>query len=254
MKTTKTMKNLALAASVICASAVVSSAQQTTTLPSDARTQPGESYLLKANKASGLIGMDVRNQQNEKLGDIKDLAVDLHTGKIAYAVMSVGGFLGIGERYIAVPPSEFSMTPDGKDLVLNADKARIQGAPGFAHNNWPDLNSWQTHSKYWLPGGSALGTSGATVRSGRDTGGTLSESTFTGQVTAVDPGSKMVTVESGTVKHQFLFNDRSTLTLKNDANARLENVKVGDQITVRYHDQDGSKIADSLSDSRIENR
>jgi len=250
----KTIKNLALAASVICASAIAGAAQQTTALPSDARTHAGESYLTKANKASGLIGMDVRNQQNEKLGDIKDLAVDLHTGKIAYAVMSVGGFLGIGERYIAVPPSEFSMTPDGKDLILNADKARIQGAPGFARNNWPDLNSWQTHSKYWLPEGTALGTPGATVRSGRDTGGTLSESTFTGRVTAVDPGSKLVTVENGSVKHQFLVSDQSTLTLKNDANARLDHVKVGDQVTVRYHDQNGSKVADTLSDSHIENR
>ena len=253
----KTMKNLMLVGSVVCATAVGSLAQQTTTAPTDTRNdtqiQSGASYLMKANKASGLIGMDVRNQQNEKLGDIKDLAVDLHTGKIAYAVLSVGGFLGIGDKYIAVPPNEFTMSPDGKDLILNADKAKIQGAPGFAKSNWPDLNSWQTHSTYWLPETSALGTAGA-VRSGRDTGGTLksdvlNEGTVSGRVTSVDAGANALTLEDASGKHQFTFNDHSALTLKNTPSARLENVKVGDEVTIRYHDQNGSKVADTITDS-----
>jgi sporulation protein YlmC with PRC-barrel domain len=256
----KSIKNVLLAGTLVCASAVAGAAQETKTLPGEYRTQPGESVLTKANKASGLIGMDVRNQQNEKLGDIKDLAVDLHTGKIAYAVLSVGGFLGIGDKYIAVPPGEFTLSPDGKELILNADKARIEGAPGFAKTSWPDLNSWQTHSQYWMKDSTALGTAGTAVRSGRESGGTLgttdlSPGTFTGRVTAVDHASNMVTVEDASGKHQFMTSDRSSVTLKNDATARLENLKVGDHVTVRYHDQNGTKVADSISDSqRIENR
>jgi sporulation protein YlmC with PRC-barrel domain len=266
-----TINKLVLAGSIVCASAVAGAAQDLTkplpsaqdstkALPSDYRTQPGESFLTKANKASGLIGMDVRNQQNEKLGDIKDLAVDLHSGRIAYAVLSVGGFLGIGDKYIAVPSSEFSISPDGKELILNADKARLQGAPGFAKNNWPDLNSWQTHSTYWLPEGSAVGTPGATVRTGRETGGTLdtgvlSSGTVAGRVIAVDRGLNVLTVENAAGKHQFLLNERATVTLTSDPNARLESIKVGDHITVRFHDQGGSKVVDTISDSqRIENR
>src|SRR5690242_8496972 len=117
----KMVKNLVLAGSVACLSATALTAQQVTTAPNNYTTRTSESGLTKANKASSLIGMDVRNQQNEKLGDVKDLVVDLHTGKIAYAVLSVGGFLGIGDKYVAVPPNEFQMAPDGKDLILNAD-------------------------------------------------------------------------------------------------------------------------------------
>jgi sporulation protein YlmC with PRC-barrel domain len=99
--------------------------------------------ISKFNKASGLIGMNVHNSQGENLGEIKDLVLDLHSGKVSYAVLSVGGFLGIGDKFIAVPPSVFTMGADDK-LVLNADKAKLQQAPGFAKNNWPDVEnpSW----------------------------------------------------------------------------------------------------------------
>lgn len=256
----KTINRLFLAGSLVCASALGGAAQDISRLPNDLRAQPGEAFLTKANKASGLIGMDVRNQQNEKLGDIKDLAVDLHTGKIAYAVLSVGGFLGVGDRYIAVPPSEFSLSPDGKELILNADKARVQGAPGFAKNNWPDLNSWKTHSGYWMPEGSAVGTPGATVRTGRETGGALDTGvlgvgTVSGRVTVFDRASNVLTVEDASGKHQFLLNERATANLKSDPNARIDNIKVGDQVTVRFHDEGGSKVVDTVSDSqRIEKR
>jgi hypothetical protein len=97
--------------------------------------------ISKFNKASDLIGMNVKNSQAENLGEIKDLVVDLQTGKISYAVLSVGGFLGIGEKYIAVPPSVFMTDKDDGKLLLNADKAKLQQAPGFAKNNWPDVEN-----------------------------------------------------------------------------------------------------------------
>ncbi|MFO1499773.1 MAG: PRC-barrel domain-containing protein [Verrucomicrobiota bacterium] len=120
--------------------------------------------VSRANKASSLIGMDVRNTQNERLGEIKDIVVDLPSGKVLYTVVSVGGFLGIGDRYVAVPPGAFSTSPEMDRLVLNADKAKLQNAPAFAKNTWPDLNdkSWNLDS-YWLPGTSGQGTIGATT-------------------------------------------------------------------------------------------
>jgi len=258
----KIMKNLVLAGSVACMSATALSAQQITTAPNEAiTTRATESTLTKANKASNLIGMDVRNQQNEKLGDIKDLVVDLHTGKIAYAVLSVGGFLGIGDKYIAVPPNEFALAPDGKTLVLNADKAKIEGAPGFAKNDWPDLNSWNTHSSYWLSHSTAAGTAGA-IQSGRHTGGTSAtqaagENTMTGRVLAFDRASNRLTLEDTTGKHQFVLNDHAAGNLRttaNGANNHWDNVKVGDNVTVSYHLQNGSYVADSIIDSRVNNR
>jgi hypothetical protein len=88
------------------------------------------------NKASGLLGMEVRNNDNQKLGEIKDLVMD-SPGKVSYAVLAVGGFLGIGEKLIALPPSTLKVATDGDYLVLNADKAKIQAAPGFAATAWP---------------------------------------------------------------------------------------------------------------------
>jgi len=94
-----------------------------------------------AHKASSIVGMKVTNQANETLGNIEDLVVDMKTGKISYAVLGVGGFLGIGEKYIAVPPSAFNIGTDEKTLVLQADKAKLQAAPSFPKTNWPDFQN-----------------------------------------------------------------------------------------------------------------
>ncbi|HTG44454.1 MAG TPA: PRC-barrel domain-containing protein [Verrucomicrobiae bacterium] len=90
-----------------------------------------------SNKASGILGMEVRNRDNQKLGEIKDLVLDVNQGKVSYAVLAVGGFLGVGEKLIALPPSALRAAEDGEYLVLNADKSKIQAAPGFAATSWP---------------------------------------------------------------------------------------------------------------------
>ena len=87
-------------------------------------------------KASGLLGMEVRNNENQKLGEIKDLVMD-SPGRVSYAVLAVGGFLGIGEKLIALPPNSLRVAEDGDYLILNADKAKILAAPGFAATAWP---------------------------------------------------------------------------------------------------------------------
>lgn len=117
-----------------------------------------------AHKASSIVGMKVKNQADETLGNIEDLVVELKTGKISYAVLGVGGFLGIREKFIAVPPSAFSIGTDEKTLVLNADKAKLQAAPGFAKTNWPDYQNpnWGGEG-FWdvSVGGSAGVTTGS---------------------------------------------------------------------------------------------
>ena len=101
-----------------------------------------------SNKASGLMGMEVRNDQNQKLGEIKDLVLDVNSGKVSYAVLAVGGFLGIGEKLIALPPSALKVAEDSSHLLLNADKSRIQAAPGFAATAWPSINDPEIN-KFW---------------------------------------------------------------------------------------------------------
>jgi len=145
------------------------------------------------------------------------------------------------------------MAPDGKDLILNADKARIEGAPSFAKNEWPDLNTWNSHSAYWLHQGTAAGTAAA-VSSGRATGGTLTagENSISGRVTAFDRASNALTVEDASGRHQFVLNDHaSTTQQKSTTNAHWDNVKVGDHVTVQYHTQNGSYVVDNITDSGI---
>lgn len=93
--------------------------------------------IRRTDKASGLLGMEVRNSENEKLGEVKDLVMDMSSGKVSYAVLSVGGFLGIGEKLIALPPGALKVGENKEYLLLNADKAKIQAAPGFAATAWP---------------------------------------------------------------------------------------------------------------------
>jgi Uncharacterized conserved protein len=88
------------------------------------------------NKASKLIGMDVKNQQGEKLGDIKDVVIDFDGGKISYLVLSAGGTLGIGDKLLAVPVSAFACDTQGEHLILRATKENIQQAQGLGEN-WP---------------------------------------------------------------------------------------------------------------------
>lgn len=86
---------------------------------------------------SSLIGTDVRNREGESLGDIKDFMLDVDNGRVLYAVLDFGGFLGIGDKYFAVPLEAFRADTQSEMLVLDIDKARLENAPGFDKNNWP---------------------------------------------------------------------------------------------------------------------
>ena len=110
-----------------------------------------ENRVMSSNKASGLLGMEVKNAQNEKLGNIKDLVLDLKSGKLSYAVLSVGGFLGLGEKLLAVPVDAFQINQQDGTLVLDADKAKIEAAPGFAATNWPPVDDPNLESRnFWM--------------------------------------------------------------------------------------------------------
>ncbi len=102
--------------------------------------------------ASTIIGDSVRNPAGEDLGSIKELMLDVHNGRIAYAVLSFGGFLGFGSKLFAVPWPALTLDADNHCFVLNADKERLEQAPGFDKDNWPHTGErqWQTevHSFY----------------------------------------------------------------------------------------------------------
>ncbi|MBZ5671644.1 MAG: PRC-barrel domain-containing protein [Acidobacteriia bacterium] len=88
---------------------------------------------------SSLKGDKVVNYQGEDLGKIEEIMIDLDRGRVAYVVLSFGGFLGMGDKLFAVPWQAFSVDTTQKRLVLNADKELLRKAPGFDKNNWPDM-------------------------------------------------------------------------------------------------------------------
>src|SRR5690554_2883193 len=103
---------------------------------------------------SALRGRSVVSPQGESLGTIKDIALDLETGGIAYAVLSFGGFLNVGSRLHAIPWEALRFDVSGDRIVLDIPKESLENAPGFDEGQWPDhadrtfLDSVYTHYGY----------------------------------------------------------------------------------------------------------
>ncbi|MGH7556707.1 MAG: PRC-barrel domain-containing protein [Gemmatimonadota bacterium] len=95
--------------------------------------------------ASTLTGDKVVNSQGEDLGKIEEFMLDLENGRIRYAVLSFGGFLGMGDRLFAIPPEALRLDTENEQLVLDLDRSRLENAPGFDRDNWPSTheNDWQ---------------------------------------------------------------------------------------------------------------
>jgi sporulation protein YlmC with PRC-barrel domain len=97
--------------------------------------------------ADTLIGDSVVNAADEDLGDIKEIMLDMQTGQVAYAVLSFGGFLGMGDKLFAVPWQALHLDTVNKRFVLDIEKERLQNAPGFDKDAWPDMadTQWAQH-------------------------------------------------------------------------------------------------------------
>ena len=101
---------------------------------------------LRVLAADTLTGDKVVNLQNEDLGKIEHLMIDLGTGRIAYAVLSFGGFLGMGDKLFAIPWSALTVDTLEKRFILQVDKELLKRAPGFAKEQWPNMadRAWGT--------------------------------------------------------------------------------------------------------------
>ncbi len=94
-------------------------------------------------RASQLIGMNIQNQEGKSLGSVHDIVIDARSGRVRYATVSYGGFLGLGDKLFAVPWGAFHYTraADGDDyrLVLRVTEEQMKSATGFDQNHWPDF-------------------------------------------------------------------------------------------------------------------
>ena len=98
-------------------------------------------HYRRTMSSSSLTGDKVFNLANEDLGKIEDLMIDVETGRVAYAVLSFGGILGMGDKLFAIPWSALRLDEERKCFVLDVAKETLESAPGFDKDNWPDLSS-----------------------------------------------------------------------------------------------------------------
>jgi sporulation protein YlmC with PRC-barrel domain len=101
----------------------------------DLRRGPGPELM----GAETLVGNQVYNERAEDLGDIKEIMLDMRTGRVGYAVLSFGGFLGMGEKLFAVPWDALTLDTENKRFVLNVEKDHLKSAPGFDKDKWPNM-------------------------------------------------------------------------------------------------------------------
>lgn len=105
--------------------------------------------------ADTLLGNDIFNRQGESLGDVKEIMIDIATGKVVYAVLSFGGLLGLGNKLFAVPWGALTLDTLNKRFTLNIDKDALKEAPGFDKGHWPSKSdqTWAggVHRFYGTP-------------------------------------------------------------------------------------------------------
>jgi PRC-barrel domain len=112
--------------------------------------------LIASNKVEGTA---VYNRQGERLGEVYNFMVDKSSGQVAYAVMSFGGFLGIGESYHPLPWRVLNYDTGMGGYVVDLDKDRLRGAPSFSRDETPAWDrEWGTRvddyygvPSYWGP-------------------------------------------------------------------------------------------------------
>src|SRR5246127_5770157 len=84
--------------------------------------------LISADK---VVGTSVYNRQGEKLGSVYTLMLNKLNGQVAYAVMSFGGFLGIGESYHPLPWEKLTYDTGLGGYVVDITKEQLEGAPAY---------------------------------------------------------------------------------------------------------------------------
>jgi sporulation protein YlmC with PRC-barrel domain len=125
---------------------------------------PGQTAMgqdVQARRVTHLTGIEVKNPENQDLGDIEDFVIDTSNGRISYDIVSVGGIAGIGQKYAAVPANAVRMQPQTHTAILNATKQTLESV-AFEPSQFPNLGSpeyMQRLSKLFpaAPSGGAFG-------------------------------------------------------------------------------------------------
>jgi len=97
---------------------------------------------LRYLAATSLIGDSIISPQGESLGKIKEIMIDLSESKIEYVVIEFGGFLGMNQKYFAVPMQALTIAKEHRDaFILDETRESLKKYPGFDKDHWPNTNS-----------------------------------------------------------------------------------------------------------------
>lgn len=159
--------------------------------------------LNGAAKGSEIIGMTVKNNQDEKLGKVEDLAVDVESGRIVQVILSTGGFLGVGDTLTAVPPSALHHDVANKVLHLDTDKEKLKNAPKFESAKWAESSDSEHLSAVYRhygeePALTFIQTNGSpNISSSRKPDGTWDKDRISNQDQFMIPTSRLGLVQKG---------------------------------------------------------
>ena len=141
--------------------------------PAPKRTEArdaGDKMQCVVRRATKLIDCNIKDTKGAKIGEVEDLIIDREEGYVAYAVLSFGGFLGVGEKLFAIPFTSVKRSSDDSCLVVDMTKAQLEKAPSFTGDNWPTFDrkygttvcEYYKATPYWSePTGTDHGASGA---------------------------------------------------------------------------------------------
>lgn len=93
---------------------------------------------MRTVAANLLETAEVRSPAGENVGKIVDFMLDTERGEVVYAVLAVGGVLGVGAKMVAIPPQDLKLDAGGRCFELTVDTATLAEAPGFDRANPPD--------------------------------------------------------------------------------------------------------------------
>ena len=100
-------------------------------------TATGTTHIVRAKEE--VIGVTVRNQAEEDLGEICEIVLDKLSGNVLYAVLESGTFLGMGGKLFAIPWKALKFDLELECFILNMNKETLKNAPGFDKDHWPDM-------------------------------------------------------------------------------------------------------------------
>lgn len=169
-------------------------------------------------RVSTLTGMNVKNREGKDIGQIEDLLVDIHDGQIGYAILSFGGFFGIGDKWFPIPWRELTVYHDEQESYLVADVSKqfLETAPSFDSKDFPDMTAdWQSKIDAIFP-------------------------TQTGKVMSVADDRLVLSLgEMGEHSYPVASN---VMVTRDGAKVELDQVKSGDQAKVKTREEAGIRI------------